>query len=572
MIFRFLLGAGLGGLVGTGLLVLVSIIAPAPGSSYAVAPAVFPTDSVNEPAAGALDSADADVPEQPLPVAEAPETAPAAGEARNEPAAVDAGIEEQRADATAIAASAEIAESGDVAAVGAPPVAPDLSSAPDEQPSAPLSTEEPAATTAPAPSLLAAPVGDDLPQASEQPAAAPSVATAEIPALPEQGDTNGEEPALAESGVEPGEADDDVIAGINPGQLVPPGTDVAPGSANQMELPPLTPEEEAMLARIAAEGPGSALPPDMVAEAPSVDPAVPVDTPAAESDAADQPASPTLPNEDRVLRIGDGEDATLPTAPSLVESDGAGGNKLPQIGDAPVDVAQAEDVKPVDSRPIAAFARTFDNPDDKPTMAIVLIDEGGAETDRAALAALPFAVTFALDPTDPQAAEHAAIYRAAGQEVAMLATALPKGGTAADVEVALSVMSNALPESVAIVDLPQRAFQADRALAALVVPAVGAAGRGILTWDQGLNAADQVARREEVPAAVAFRDLDGGDETTPVVRRYLDRAAFKAAQEGTVTVVGRTRAETVAALLEWAVEGRSATVALAPLSAVMSAQ
>ncbi len=92
----------------------------------------------------------------------------------------------------------------------------------------------------------------------------------------------------------------------------------------------------------------------------------------------------------------------------------------------------------------------------------------------------------------------------------------------------------------------------------------------MLTWDQGLNAADQVARREDVPAAVAFRDLDGAGEAAPVIRRYLDRAAFKAAQEGRVTVIGRARPETVAAILEWTVEGRAATVALAPLSAVLS--
>jgi polysaccharide deacetylase 2 family uncharacterized protein YibQ len=55
-----------------------------------------------------------------------------------------------------------------------------------------------------------------------------------------------------------------------------------------------------------------------------------------------------------------------------------------------------------------------------------------------------------------------------------------------------------------------------------------------------------------------------------VIRRYLDRAAFKAAQEGRVVVVGRTRPETVAALLEWTVEGRAATVALAPLTAALS--
>jgi uncharacterized protein len=37
-------------------------------------------------------------------------------------------------------------------------------------------------------------------------------------------------------------------------------------------------------------------------------------------------------------------------------------------------------------------------------------------------------------------------------------------------------------------------------------------------------------------------------------------------------VVGQTRPETIAALLEWAVEGRASTVALAPVSAVLAGQ
>ena len=44
-----------------------------------------------------------------------------------------------------------------------------------------------------------------------------------------------------------------------------------------------------------------------------------------------------------------------------------------------------------------------------------------------------------------------------------------------------------------------------------------------------------------------------GDEQQP-------RAAFKAAQEGRVTVVGSTRPETVAAIMEWSIEGRASSV------------
>jgi len=102
------------------------------------------------------------------------------------------------------------------------------------------------------------------------------------------------------------------------------------------------------------------------------------------------------------------------------------------------------------------------------------------------------------------------------------------------------------------------------------VPIIKDQGRGLVTFDAGLNAADQVARREDVAAAVIFRDLDGAGEDTPLIRRYLDRAAFKAAQEGRVVVVGTTRPETIAALIEWSIEGKGAAVALAPITAVLA--
>ena len=91
-----------------------------------------------------------------------------------------------------------------------------------------------------------------------------------------------------------------------------------------------------------------------------------------------------------------------------------------------------------------------------------------------------------------------------------------------------------------------------------------------MTYDRGLNAADQVARRENLPSAMIFRSLDDDGEDSPLIRRYLDRAAFKAAQEGKVAVIGTARPETIAALLEWSVEGRSSTVALAPITALMA--
>jgi polysaccharide deacetylase 2 family uncharacterized protein YibQ len=221
---------------------------------------------------------------------------------------------------------------------------------------------------------------------------------------------------------------------------------------------------------------------------------------------------------------------------------------------------------------IQRYARAFDNSGGKPLFAILLQDTGGPEIDREALAAIPFPVSFIIDPTAPDAATAAQIYRAAGQEVLMLGSGIPTGGNASDIAVGLEAMASVLPEAVALVDKESGGFQGNRTVATQVLALVSDQGRGVISWDRGLNAASQVARRDGMRSAVIFRALDAGDESSPVIRRYLDRAAFKAAQDGRVVVAGKTRPETVTALLEWAVEGRAATVAIAPSTAVMQAQ
>ena len=58
-------------------------------------------------------------------------------------------------------------------------------------------------------------------------------------------------------------------------------------------------------------------------------------------------------------------------------------------------------------------------------------------------------------------------------------------------------------------------------------------------------------------------------EQTGRDQKVTDRAAFAAAQEGSVIVLGHTYSETVTALYSWALGSRSESVALAPLSAVL---
>ena len=224
-----------------------------------------------------------------------------------------------------------------------------------------------------------------------------------------------------------------------------------------------------------------------------------------------------------------------------------------------------------DLPPLQRFARSFENPSAKPLFAILLLDPGGPEVRRAELAALPLPLSFVVDPMQPGAAEAAAIYRAAGQEVVMLATAIPRGAKAADLEQSFAAVAQILPEAIGLIDTADATFQDNRGLSAEVVTHLDSQGLGLVTFDRGLNAADQVARREGLPSAIVFRSLDDEGEDSPLIRRYLDRAAFKAAQEGRAVVIGSAREATITALMEWAVEGRSASVALAPISAVMQA-
>ncbi|WP_040672460.1 divergent polysaccharide deacetylase family protein, partial [Rhodobacter ferrooxidans] len=338
-------------------------------------------------------------------------------------------------------------------------------------------------------------------------------------------------------------------------------TDAGPDAAELPPLPPLTPEEIAILAP----------PPEPVAE------------PAAEPVAEPAPEPGVLPEpilDAQPLPAGDATSEPLPMpeqtailrpVPALeTQALDVTANRLPRIGDAEAAPPAETALPDEDQTALQRFARAFENPSAKPMFALILIDTGGPDVDRTGLASLPFPVSFAIDPAARDAATAAAIYRAADQEVIMLATGIPQGATASDLAVSFQANAAALPESVAVLDLEEGGFQTNRPLATEVVPVIKDIGRGLITWDKGLNAGDQVARREGLAACMVFRRLDGAGESVPTMRRYLDRAAFKAAQDGRVTVVGTTNPDTVKALLEWTVEGRAASVALAPISAVLA--
>ncbi len=396
------------------------------------------------------------------------------------------------------------------------------------------------AAVVPAPVVVAQPETPQLDVGTGMAAAAPTAPLPDLPAVPEAPPTlAGLEPALTAPGSE--------VAPVAPLPPEPEGAKDAllaptlqPGQAEPAHLPQIAPADE----------------PAMAAVLPIAVPVPEVETPPKESPATTIEAQvPTLPP---VKPLTDKVPKGIGQAPGVEVG------LLPHIGEIPIVEAPVADL-----RPVVRFAREFDAGAGKPLFVILLQDVGSAGMARDALAKLPFPVSFVVDPLASDAKAAALAYRAAGQEVVTLANGIPAGAEASDLAETFQTLTAILPESVAVIDQDLGGFQDNRPLAGLVLPILQDEGRGLVTYDRGLNAADQIARRDGVPSAVIFRRLDGENETKATIRRYLDRAAFKAAQEGRVVVIGDTRADTVAAILEWTVEGRASSVTLAPLTAVL---
>ncbi|KIC48573.1 divergent polysaccharide deacteylase family protein [Tateyamaria sp. ANG-S1] len=313
------------------------------------------------------------------------------------------------------------------------------------------------------------------------------------------------------------------------------------------------------------------------AEAPA--PAAPGTTPApqapevADSPVAVEPDPAPEQTQDRTAGLPSALDPATDTdrpsigrpATSLIDRDTAPDDTTEA---APTETAEVTPAGP----PMEAFAAPFENPEDKPLMSIVLIDNGadltGGTVGLAALQSFPYPLSFAVNASLPDAAERAAEYRGQGFEVAVLLD-MPTGATAADAEVTLSAAIDAVPQAVAVMEGTGIGLQESRDVSDQVAAAVLASGHGLVLQSKGLNTAQKLAAREGVPAGLIFRDFDSAGQTPTVIRRFLDQAAFRAGQEGAVIMVGRVQPDTISALLLWGLQDRAERVALSPVSAAL---
>ncbi len=436
----------------------------------------------------------------------------------------------------------------------------------DTEAALPGSDEVPAADSGP---MVAAPEPDDLSSlegADTAPASQPETGTAEstLIAPDDQSssagvDLDSDEPVLpSPQALAPETPDDeeDLSISTEPSQPVLP--EVEEDSGVYQPAQPQAPGEDEGAAAVPGEGTEMA-----AADAP--EPAAePAPEPAPSADASDpEPMPATDPGDDP---------ATQPEAEEEPEPSGTIGDLAENVTtDRLPAVTDESETSEEDLPPLRKYAVPFSNPENKPLMAIVLIDDGQSPISHEALADFPYPVSYAVDAGWPGATRAAEEYRAAGLEVLAMAD-LPAGASAADAEVAMQAYLANVPEAVAVMEGTGSGLQSSREATEQLIPILQESGHGLVLFSEGLDTARKLIAREGVPVASVFRDFDAKGQNVTVIRRFLDQAAFKAGQEeGGVIMVGRLRAETVSALLLWGLQDRAGSVALAPVSAILQA-
>lgn len=261
--------------------------------------------------------------------------------------------------------------------------------------------------------------------------------------------------------------------------------------------------------------------------------------------------------------------STLPGSRSdrLPTIGGDSAESLPDAGADDLEISPELENAPA----IIRYAVPFENPGQRPLMAVLLLVNPDDPMAGLPAEPLPFPVSFAIDASAPNADSVSTAYRRAGYEVVAIAP-LPDNARPEDVEVAFQSYLTSVSTAVAVMDTRAAVFQSGRPVASQVSEALAATGHGMITYSRGLNSATQVAERDGVPAALVFREFDSDGQDKAAIKRFMDQAAFRAGQLTGVIVVGHDRPETMAALLEWSLGNRASTVALAPVSAVLQAQ
>ncbi len=276
--------------------------------------------------------------------------------------------------------------------------------------------------------------------------------------------------------------------------------------------------------------------------------------------------------EDNVQNPAQEEDKELglaeESAPSLTEDKELGRDEATETGPAD-EVNEQSQIAPVGPA-IDAFAVPPVPTDNQPLMAVVLVDNGNMRLDPDILGSLPFTVTIAVPAKNDVHNALMRYYRDEGFEVALLID-LPEGSNATEVTEILDNAISTVSEATTILERTPGTLQNSREISTALVDRLALSGHGLVIYDSGVNPALERAKSVAVPVKTIYRNLDQDNGNERAMRRFLDGAAFRAQQEGSVIIAASPSPSVISALTFWSLQERSSSVIKTSLSQALLA-
>ena len=208
--------------------------------------------------------------------------------------------------------------------------------------------------------------------------------------------------------------------------------------------------------------------------------------------------------------------------------------------------------------------------DNQPLMAVVLVDNGNMRLDPDILGSLPFTVTIAVPAKNDVHNALMRYYRDEGFEVALLID-LPEGSNATEVTEILDKAISTVSEATTILERTPGTLQNSREISTALADRLALSGHGLVLYDTGVNPALERAKSVAVPVKTIYRNLDQDNGNERAMRRFLDGAAFRAQQEGSVIIVASPSPSVISALTFWSLQERSSSVIKTSLSQALLA-
>jgi polysaccharide deacetylase 2 family uncharacterized protein YibQ len=276
--------------------------------------------------------------------------------------------------------------------------------------------------------------------------------------------------------------------------------------------------------------------------------------------------------EDNVQNPAQEEDKELglaeESAPSLTEDKELAFDEATETGPAD-EVNEQSQIAPVGPA-IDAFAVPPVPTENQPLMAVVLVDNGNMRLDPDILGSLPFTVTIAVPAKNDVHNALMRYYRDEGFEVALLID-LPEGSNATEVTEILDNAISTVSEATTILERTPGTLQNSREISTALVDRLALSGHGLVIYDSGVNPALERAKSVAVPVKTIYRNLDQDNGNERAMRRFLDGAAFRAQQEGSVIIAASPSPSVISALTFWSLQQRSSSVIKTSLSQALLA-